>query len=423
MTFLTTEERVGIVTFFVRMGAPALMVGAAGASANGVCGENDSRQYNSRFDETLLRRPELEECRHLRPSRLRLRQASRTGRGERTAQRRPVVDHGRGPIRMEALMGVVGAAALLATASAAWAEVYKDPTESVAIGTSTDDNAMGSIVGVSAGWGYGGLLGVGATNGATGYVAVGNGGLYTWGSLLAAGTSVFTCSDGIAVGTGHACGDYAGISSGACASGAYVAFSANSCAAGMLAAGGGGAAQGFLAASGTGPAYGWLAIGGGGADATNVAVAGTGNARSDPGEFKGIDSGGWAAASGGGAAESLMIAVSGMGPATGWWFAASGTGPAQSGQYGAVSGTGDATAWGVVSMSGTGAASGGDISVAGGNASGTTIAIGGGDATAYGGLAAIGGGSAASNGLVCASATGSCYGGARVGLAPLGNSS
>ena len=136
--------------------------------------------------------------------------------------------------------------------------------------------------------------------------------------------------------------------------------------------------HGYTAVSDTGDAMGTVVVTGtgrctqySGSDTEGVCVSGTGSSQSD-----------------------RMLAVSGTGDATTTKHCYT-----YEGQYichmpVAASGTGNAYG-GLVSVSGTGSASGNGISVAGGNA-------------------------ASSGGLVCVSATGNCYGGAQVGLAPLG---
>ena len=264
-----------------------------------------------------------------------------------------------------ACVTVVAVGAVLATgATMARAEVFKDPSGSVAIGTTPNDNAMGTQVGISPGWGYGGVLGVGGANGASGGVlGIGNGGYYTWGGYVAVGTSIFTCSNGVAVGTGYACGEYVGISTGDCAEGSVLAISADSCAKG------GWDAPGMVAVSGTGTSRAtwvgvsggeaeatWLAVSGSGADATWVSVAG--------GEARTTNCGGVAVSATGSACG--LVAVSGTGPAQGNLSSTSLTGPSTG--YLAVSGLGDAhTGTGVAAtVTGNAYANGGEpISVTG----------------------------------------------------------
>lgn len=270
----------------------------------------------------------------------------------------------------------------------AFAEVYSDPTGSVAVGTTTDDYATGSLVGVSLGWASGGVVGVGGSRGARGgAVAVGNGGDQTWGGTVAVGTSTSTCTGPawpsyVAIGTGDACADWIAISSGGCATSR-------------------GQVVGARCADGSNGAV--------------LAVSPFGDARADVPMGAGFFTGGWSAVSGTGSASAMFVALSGTGSSTGGILAASAAGPANGGNV-ALSGTGPTNGH-MVSVSGTGSAERGWLTVAPmGTASGggSGVAVAGGDADAGGGTFP---------GLVCISVTGNCSNGTVHNSCPFGRCS
>jgi hypothetical protein len=279
---------------------------------------------------------------------------------------------------------VLGVVASVLGRSAASAETYTDPLGLglVVVGTDGSD-ARSSIVAVSQGGCADGLVAVAI--GESSHDCWWNGfGHEAYGLV---GLGLLGAEGGIAIGGGDS-------------------------AAGLTAlAVGGGNASGLVAVSDTGTAQAYC-LGpipwGDNCAEPGIAVSGTGTAYGDGHTFSGA---GNAESTWDGTDNPLwpIVAVSALGGASGGNVAASGTGTARGRST---------TTWQHpvpypgVSVSGTGTASGG------------AVAFGGSNAQASGANSvAVSGGSANSDGFLCASATGSCYGGARVGIAPMGSSS